>query len=135
MKPKILIVDDDWAVLMKMQKLLFKDGFEVKIAFDSSEAKELVCRENFDIIYTNMSLSWIDGADLCKIVKTISPQTIVIVFSGSPQAMMDRLGAFLANGGMDLYLRKPLTNEEIVSSTYRALQKRERKKILSYNDK
>lgn len=130
MKPRILVIDDDYVILMEMQNLFAKNGFDTKIAIDSFEAKELISHEYFDIVYTDMRMPGLDGADVCKIVKRLSPDTAVIIFSGSPSAMVNRQAEFLANGGIDMYLRKPVSNDDLLAATEKALKQRKKHKPL-----
>lgn len=128
-KANILIVDDDKDIAIEMQKLFSRNDFSSKVALSGPEAIELVRQEYFDIIYTDMKMPQMDGVMICKEVKKISPDTVVIIFSGSPHAMEKRQIDFLNRGGVDLFLRKPVSKEEILSATRDVLKAVERNRL------
>jgi len=130
MKVKILVVDDDELVLGELQKLFQKNGFESKIASDGFNALDLIRREHFDIVYTDMKMPRLDGADVCKMIKEFSPDTLVVLVSGSPHAIADRQIAFLKNGGIDKFLRKPLSAQEIITATKELIDQKKQKQQL-----
>lgn len=125
-KAKILIIDDEEEIVVEMQKLFARNGFPVKVALNGKEALKLVRQEYFDIVYTDMSMPVMDGVAVCKEVKKISPDSVVIVFSGSPHAMAKHQVDFLGHGGVDLYLRKPILSEDLLTTTKDVLRAVER---------
>jgi two-component system response regulator HydG len=80
-KPKILIVDDDISNLASMKKLLEKEGYWVRTAERGEEALDLVRTETFHVIITDLKMPGMDGIDLLKSAKTVSPNVDVVIMS------------------------------------------------------
>ncbi len=119
---RILIVDDDTLVLAGLNRVFEDAGYYIKTASKVEEALCLVKNENFDIVYTDMVMPVMNGVKLCKEIKKISPKTEVVIFSGTPQGMLDSLMDFLKAGGRDEILRKPLMKAEMLNVTERILR-------------
>ncbi len=114
---KILVVDDEQIVLTAFQIELKDEGYDVKVALSGREAVELVKNEHFDIIFTDLIMPEMNGAQLCREVKAINPEVEVILFSGSPYEVEEQQERFINAGGRDEMLRKPLADNILVSIT------------------
>lgn len=114
---KILVVDDEQIVLTAFQIELKDAGYDVKVALSGREAVGLVKNEHFDIIFTDLIMPEMNGAQLCREVKAISPEVEVILFSGSPYEVEEQQERFINAGGRDEMLRKPLADNILVSIT------------------
>ena len=125
-KARILVVDDDKLVLMGFQKILKEAGYDVKTTQSGKEAIEIVKNEKFDLVYTDMKMPEMNGADVCKGIKEISPELTVVLFSGSPRGVADKQFDFLMCGGIDKYIRKPLSSAEIIKTTEELLSKKDK---------
>ena len=68
---KILVVDNDHIWLKLMQRLLEKDGFQVKTAENGLEAIDIVMNYMPDIMFVDLIMPSIDGGRLCKIIRNI----------------------------------------------------------------
>lgn len=75
----ILVVDDDQGMRELIEILLTREGYGVRTAADGREASELLGRERFDLVVTDLKMPRVDGIDLLKQVKEISPETPVII--------------------------------------------------------
>lgn len=53
-----------------------------------------------------------NGLDMCKVVKRISPDTEVVLMSGYIDEMQKSRIEFIKAGGRDFFLRKPLGERE-----------------------
>ena len=88
MNPKpnhsILFVDDEPNIRNGIRRMLrFKrDQWHMVFAGGSEEALNIMAREHFDIIVSDMRMPGIDGADLLEQVKKRYPDTARIVLSG-----------------------------------------------------
>lgn len=131
MQGNILIIDDEEFIRNEIQRLFKRNGFESKKAAHAFEALELIRHEHFDIVYTDMKMHSIDGAEVCKLIKEIDPYTTVVLISGSPYAIENRKIDFLKNGGVDKFLRKPFSSGEIIAVTREILSRRNNDRIAS----
>ncbi len=115
---KILIVDDDFAFVTSLQKILVKSGYIVNRAGSCSEANKYLNKENYFLVFLDLYLPDKSGLDFLKDIKTKSPATTVIMITVNgdiynyDKAM--REGAFA-------YLNKPVKRNKILTYTNRAL--------------
>ncbi|MBF8274931.1 MAG: zraR [Candidatus Brocadiaceae bacterium] len=109
-KPQILLVDDDLAVLDGLKKILTQDGYTVSTASSGYEALNLLSKRGFDIILTDMKLPGMGGLSLIQeIRKKNEPVAIVVITAySSVKTAVDAIKC-----GADDYLTKPLNIEEL----------------------
>ena len=69
MAKKILVIDDDDLVVKSINKLLKAKNYEVCLAHSGAEALELIAKENFDLIITDMRMPGMDGIETIKRIK------------------------------------------------------------------
>lgn len=107
---KILIVDDELLIRNFLAEVLTRKKFDVTVAENGEAALELLKRQSYDLLLTDMKMPGITGLDLLKKTKEICPQTIVIIITayGSIENAVEamRLGAFN-------YLIKPFSPDTI----------------------
>jgi two-component system response regulator PilR (NtrC family) len=80
-KPRILIADDEQSMREWMRLLFQRDGFEVLTAEDGAAARELITREYFDVVLTDIRMPRIDGVELLKSVRDFAPDAIVMMMT------------------------------------------------------
>ena len=124
-KGKILVVDDEDLVCVFFQKVLRESGYEVAITTSGREAIKLAKQDAFDIVFTDlvMATEQVSGVEVCRSIKAISPKTVVVLVSGHPQQILKYQMAFLAAGGRDEILRKPVSEEEILAASEKIMSK------------
>ncbi|TBR17427.1 response regulator [bacterium] len=117
-KFNILLVDNEIAVVKAFQRQLENAGYAVK-AFDSGQdAIEAAKLEHFDIAYIDLVMPGLNGVEICRKIKELSPKTEVILISGYPDDIIVKgVGDFIKAGGRDKILRKPLLNNELLEIT------------------
>jgi CheY-like chemotaxis protein len=69
MEHKIVVVDDDVKVVILLEKVLKKLGFEVFSADDGNKALELVKKERPDLLISDMLIPGLHGIELSKTIK------------------------------------------------------------------
>ncbi|PIR22668.1 MAG: hypothetical protein COV44_06755 [Deltaproteobacteria bacterium CG11_big_fil_rev_8_21_14_0_20_45_16] len=118
-RPKILIVDDEVAMVRSLELLLRPVGDIVK-AYSVPEAEEHL-GSNIDCIITDVCMPEASGMSLLEKVKRYSPETPVIVmtaYSTVPEAVEAiQMGAFE-------YLTKPFENADLIGCVKRAVEKK-----------
>jgi len=85
MKPKrtILCVDDDERSLSIRKVLLETRGYRVLTCSDPQCAMEIMKSGGIDLVLTDLMMPKLNGAKLIEELKTISPETPALLFSGS----------------------------------------------------
>jgi len=117
-KVKILIAEDDDLSRKNMVELLSEKGHEVKAVKDGQEAMEVFPYDKYDLVITDLKMPHIDGLQLLKFIKEMSPENIVIMMTGygavasAVKAM--KLGAFD-------YITKPFKKDLVGLVIKRAL--------------
>lgn len=110
---KILIVDDEPNILMSLDFLMRKEGYEVFIARDGAEALDILKRELPDIIVLDIMMPNVDGYEVCQHVKNNeSTNHIKIIFLTAKSKKEDIEKGY--EMGADLYLTKPFSTRNLV---------------------
>ena len=106
-KRKVLIVDDDPAMLESFDVLLQSWGFDVLQAGDAKEAKELVDRHDPDIVITDVVMPEISGLELLRDLKAGNPHRPVLLITA--RGSIDMAVEAIKQGARD-FLTKPVTD-------------------------
>jgi two-component system, NtrC family, response regulator PilR len=115
---KILVVDDEKSMREFLEIMLQKDGYEVSCAESGEEALKAIRREKFDLLITDIRMKPIDGLEVLKQCKTISPGTAVIIISAYASA--ETAVVAMKEGAYD-YLPKPFKIDEMRTAITNAL--------------
>ena len=81
-KDRILLVDDDQDTLELLELGVKSFGFDCVKANDGLEAMDILEKESFSIVITDMMMPKVGGLELLKHVKTSYPRTSVVVVTG-----------------------------------------------------
>ena len=110
---KILIVDDEPNIVMSLEFLLRKNGYEVFIARNGMEAMETIRREKPQIILLDVMMPGVDGYELCRFVKRgEETRRAKVIFLSAKGREMDIQKGYEA--GASLYLTKPFSTRVLM---------------------
>lgn len=110
---KILIVEDDKALLETFKSFLETENFKVVSSSDGEEGFQLACQEKIDLILLDFTLPSLTGLEICKRLRTKGIMTPIIMLTGEKKEEIDKvLGLEL---GADDYLIKPLGTKELLA--------------------
>jgi len=117
----ILIVDDEKSLLDLLAVVFKKEGYSVKTAISGPKAREILEKEDVDLVITDIKMPQMSGMDVLKFVKDRNDETPVIMITayGSVKQAVDALKA----GALD-YVVKPFDVEELKILVARGLEKR-----------
>lgn len=115
---KILIVDDEESILRILSTLFRARGFDVSTASDGSDAMELLAKEEFDVLLTDVRMRPMDGLALLKFATGHHPDMQVIMLTA--YASVESAIEALKFGAFD-YVTKPFDVGELTSTVDRAL--------------
>lgn len=127
---KILVIDDSLDICQLLDRFLTKKGHEVQTAISGKNGLDLVKKNSFDLIFCDFKLREMDGRDVLKKAKELSPNTQVVIITGYADVKI--AVEVIKNGAFD-YLTKPLIPDEILLLIERALQLRKEDKSNSVN--
>ena len=115
---KILIIEDELSMRLGLAYTLKAAGYVVTAAERGDEGVDLIGKQRFDVVVTDMRLPGADGLDVLKAVRKAQPNTGVVVITGyadvqtAVEAM--KLGAFD-------YIAKPFEPAHLLSLVERFL--------------
>lgn len=117
---RVLVIDDEEAVVVTVQGVLELDGYDIKATTSAVEALTLLQQEYFDVVLTDLRMDDIDGADLLNAVNQQSSETSTIVLTG--YASVDSAIRVLRQGAYD-YLLKPCDPDALRATVARAVER------------
>ena len=112
-KAAILVVDDEEVVRSLLKETLEELGHTVMVAGTSSEGLELVKQQDFDLVFLDLKMPGMDGAELFSQIKTIKPKLPVTIITGYPDSEM--MVRALAQGPFGV-MNKPFNESDIVAA-------------------
>ena len=107
---EVLVVDDEQQMLVAIRETLNRKGFQVTTASSGSDAVGKLQRNFYQAVLTDVRMPGLDGMDLLRHVKRLSPTTPVIMLTGHG-TVSDAVCA-LKQGAYD-YLMKPFSASQL----------------------
>ncbi len=104
MAQKILIVDDDPAILNMLYKVVRSNGFDAVLSQDGEDALRQFRTQQFDMILLDINMRGIDGFEVLQTIRDEGSDIPIIIVSGRKEDY-DALYGF--NIGADDYITKP----------------------------
>ena len=83
-KRRILVIDDDKVVRKLFKETLERDNYHVMTAEDGSKALKLVKSWNFDLIFLDLKMIGMNGADTFRRIRRINGSVPVVIITGYP---------------------------------------------------
>ncbi|MBI9091909.1 MAG: sigma-54-dependent Fis family transcriptional regulator [Desulfobacterium sp.] len=115
---KILIVDDEKNYPTILGEVLKEEGFEPVTAASSLMALDILKDQRIDLVLTDVNMPGMDGIELMKKIKEITPDMPVIVMTayGSVEKAVEAM-----HKGAYTYILKPFENETLVAHISKAI--------------
>jgi len=113
---KILIIDDDPAILTMLKKMLEKAGFEVDIANNGSEGLEKIECCTPDLLVTDIVMPEKEGLELIFYLRRKNPGLKIVAISGGGRFNYEGYLTSAKLLGADLIFQKPLVHKEFVQA-------------------
>lgn len=129
---KILIVEDDEAILSGLAFCLKKEGFTVWCASNGKDALAMFKSEKFDLSILDINLPDMNGLKLYKQIRESKDiSTIFLTANDSELSVVEAL-----DSGADDYITKPFKTRELISRVYSVLRrtKKEEMNIIQIQD-
>jgi CheY-like chemotaxis protein len=106
-KKRILIVDDEELVRKLLFDIFERFSCEVETAANGVEAIEQIAVKSYDLIVTDYMMPKMDGLELTRKIKTISPSLPILIITGNgPEQELLKNGAAAC-------IKKPFSISEI----------------------
>ncbi|MDD2378051.1 MAG: response regulator transcription factor [Bacilli bacterium] len=111
---KILVVDDEKAIVEVIKAYLEKEKFKVIVAYDGETALSLFEKEKPDLIVLDLMLPIISGEVICETIRKHSKVPIIMLSAKINEE--SKLNGFSL--GTDDYMTKPFSPKELVARIY-----------------
>ena len=112
-KANILVVDDEEVVRLLFKTILGELGHQVTGAETAAKGLAEVKEQDFDLVFLDLKMPGMDGAELFRRIKTIKPRLPVIIITGYPDSeIMARALGYGPFGVMN----KPFGEADIVNA-------------------
>jgi PAS domain S-box-containing protein len=125
---KILIIDDEKIIRDRLKNILVLDGYDAAVAEDGVRGLELFSQDVPDVVLVDIKMPKMDGIEVLKRIKALSPDTEVILITGhgSVETAIEamKIGAFG-------YVQKPVEYDELAIEIQKALEKRQMKRQIA----
>ena len=122
MKVNILVVEDEQAIRDALKMVLEEEGYQTQTAANGKEAMDLINKNDFDIVITDLKMPEMDGMSLTRQIQQICPQTSVIIITahGSLESAIEalRIGAYD-------YILKPFDFDDVLYKIKRLIKQKE----------
>ena len=110
MKKHLLVIDDDTRLRNLLGKFLDENGFQVSLAKDTVEARQLLAHTDFDLLIVDVMMPEENGIDFTNSLRaTSSTPVLILTARGEPS---DRIKGLEV--GADDYLAKPFEPKELL---------------------
>ena len=109
---KILIADDEPNIVLSLEYLLRRQGYQVFIARDGQEALEVALREEPEALLLDVMMPHMDGYEVCRRLRLESWAGKIIFLSAKarPEDLNEGYAA-----GADYYFSKPFSTRKLVA--------------------
>ena len=117
---RILVVEDEEALALRIKRVLESENYHVEVAFDGDSGVELALTETYDLLILDILLPGLSGIQILKEVRREGLSMPVLLLTAR-DAIEDRVAGL--DGGADDYLTKPFAFAEL-TARLRALVRR-----------
>lgn len=122
-RKKVLFVDDEPKILSSIKRVMDSENFDSLFAASGADALSLFVEHDIAVLVTDMRMPGMDGLNLLKTVREISPQTVRIVLSG--YAQLSQVLATVNKGDIFQFLSKPWETAELLLVISQAIERYE----------
>jgi DNA-binding response OmpR family regulator len=114
MAHKILIVDDEPNIVVSLEFLMKKEGFDVAVAVDGEEALAKVATFRPDLVLLDVMMPKKSGFEVCEAVRANPDNARLLVVMLTAKGRDTEVAKGLALGA-DAYVTKPFSTKELVA--------------------
>ncbi len=125
-KARILIIDDEPAIIDLLKEILELHDQKVATALEGNEGIEKFKKEKFDIVFTDLSMPEMSGWEVVRVLKELDPCATMVMITGWGTQLDSKS---LEEEGIDLVVAKPFEVKKVLETVAQALNiKKERAK-------
>ena len=120
MSKRILIVDDEPSIVISLEFLMKREGYEVEIAADGEAALKALAEGHPDLVLLDVMLPRMNGFEVCKRIRANPAwrevKVLVLTARGRDSEIARGMGL-----GADVYVTKPFSTRDLVAQVRRLL--------------
>lgn len=114
MSTKILIADDEPNILISLEYLMKREGYEVLVARDGQEAWALLQRERPRLVLLDVMMPHKTGFEVCQALRADDATRDILVLMLTAKGRETDIAKGLGVGA-DAYVTKPFSTRELVA--------------------
>jgi DNA-binding response OmpR family regulator len=119
LKQRVLVVDDEPAILELVSFNLKKEGYDVVTAADGKSALEVFVTEKPDLVVLDLMIPEPDGYEVCKLIRAQSAVPVIMLTARGEE--QDRVRGL--DLGADDYVVKPFSPRELLARVRAVLRR------------
>ncbi|MFA5315896.1 MAG: response regulator [Dehalococcoidales bacterium] len=112
-KASILVIDDDEIICSLFKDALEETGHTITTVSESSRALELLKYQDFDLVFLDLMMPVMDGAETFRQIRMTKPKLPVTIITGYPDS--DLMMKALAHGPLGV-MSKPFSSSDILTA-------------------
>ncbi|HVH11722.1 MAG TPA: sigma-54 dependent transcriptional regulator, partial [Longimicrobium sp.] len=124
-EPKILIIDDETAILDTLRILLRREGFSVETAVGGQAGVDRMAETRPDVVLSDVRMPNVGGLEVLLAAKELD-RSIPVILMTAQASLQTAMRA--VNEGAFYYIQKPFSNDELVAICRRAAESRQLRK-------
>ena len=117
----ILVIEDDPRIQKVLHRIFHDEGYQVEVASDGQAGVDAFRACSPVAVVLDLMLPKLSGRDVCKRLKTISPDTPVLILSAVSE-VVDKV--LLLEFGAEDYITKPFSPRELLARVQAAIRRR-----------
>ena len=110
---KVLIADDEQNIVISLEFLLAREGFQVLVAQDGEEALAKARAEKPDLVLLDVMMPKMNGFDVCQALRADPELSAVRILMLTAKGRETEISKGLGLGA-DAYMTKPFSTKELV---------------------
>ncbi len=123
--PRVLIVDDETAILDTLRILLKREGYDVHTAASGQKGLEALSEVRPDFVLTDIRMPAVSGIDILNAAREMD-STLPVILMTAQASLNSAIQA--VNQGAFHYIQKPFSNDDMLVICRRAVESRELKR-------
>jgi len=129
MNKRILIIEDDPAILLGLEDYLLDQNFHVLKSEDGKKGFDIAVKENPDLILLDINLPSMDGIQVCRMLREEGFKNPIIILTSKGENIDKVVGLEV---GADDYVTKPFNIRELLARIRTNLRRLEQDEIKKY---
>ena len=121
MDNKVLIADDEQNIVISLEFLMKREGYQVEVANDGEEAVRRIRASRPDLVLLDVMMPKMNGFDVCQAVRAdpdlSGTRILMLTAKGRDTEVSKGLGL-----GADGYMTKPFSTKELLAEVRKLLE-------------